>query len=105
MCCRLRLDLRELRKKSGGYAAHFLNGTGTEMHTGKKVTHLPTGETWPAIKKDIVFTMQREKIKTAYAVSPDFTGRKPLQVTYSGGKSKIILPKELLKSYTIVHME
>ena len=49
--------------------------------------------------------MQREKIKTAYAVSPDFTGRKPLQVTYSGGKSKIILPKELLKSYTIVHME
>ena len=63
------------------------------------------GEAWPSLNADIVFTLRDSGIEKAYAVSPDFEGRKTLKVEKVDGQTRIMLPKELLKAYTIVYME
>ena len=93
------------RRKSGGYVAHFLNATGTELEKGENIINGLHKEAWPALNEDITFTLRDGNVKNAYAVSPDFAGQKPLTVKKVGGKAEITLPKELLKAYTIVCME
>lgn len=93
------------RNPSGGYIAHFLNASGTELAKGEKIIGGLHKEPWPALSEDITFTLRDGKGKSAYAVSPDFAGRKPLTVRSTGEKAEIILPKELLKAYTIVYIE
>ena len=91
--------------KSGGYVAHFLNGTGTELEKGQMITGGLHKEAWPALNADITFTLRDSSVKKAYAVSPDFAGRIPLAVKNVGGKSEVTLPKGLLKAYAIVYIE
>jgi len=101
-----RLVLSELyRDKDGLYAAHFLNTTGTENVKLGEVVRGIKGEVWPAIMEDVVFTMRDGNVKTAYAVSPDFAGRKELEIKHVGSQAEITLPKELLKAYTIVYIK
>jgi len=101
-----RLVYTELyRRKSGkGYVAHFLNGTGTELAYGDKVTSAPKGDAWPAIKSDITFVLPDGNIKSAYAVSPDFSGRLDLPLERKKDLTTVTLKKELLKSYTVVFL-
>ena len=85
--------------------AHFLNAAGTELAKGQMIINGLHKEAWPALDEDITFTLRDGNVQSAYAVSPDFAGRKPLTVKKVGGKAEITLPKELLKAYTIVCME
>ena len=62
-------------------------------------------EAWPALKEDIMFSLRDGNVKSAYAVSPDFEGHKPLKLKKVGERTEITLPKELLKAYTIVYVE
>ena len=92
-------------RKSGGYAAHFLNATGTELEKGQMITGGLHGETWPALNEDITFALRDCNVQKAYAVSPDFIGHKSLVVKKNEGNAEITLPKEFLKAYTIVYIE
>ena len=52
-----------------------------------------------------MFSLRDGNVKSAYAVSPDFEGHKPLKLKKVGERTEITLPKELLKAYTIVYVE
>ena len=88
---------------------HFLNGLGTNnLAYGEVMTDKIKGDPFPAITKDITFTLEKPlfTIGKVYAVSPDFQGRKELKSqTLADGSVKAVLPKELLKIYTIVILE
>ena len=92
-------------RKTGGYVAHFLNATGTELEKGQMIIGGLHKEAWPALKEDIMFSLRDGNVKSAYAVSPDFEGHKPLKLKKVGERTEITLPKELLKAYTIVYVE
>ena len=101
-----RLVLGELYyQKSGGYIAHFLNASGTELEKGETVPNGTKEEAWPALKEDVVFTLRDGKVSSAYAVSPDFKGRKTLKVEKVDGQSRITLPKEFMRAYSIVYIK
>ena len=88
---------------------HFLNGLGTNnLAYGEVMTDKIKGDPFPAITRDITFTLEKPlfAIGKVYAVSPDFKGRKELKSqTLADGSVKAVLPKELLKIYTIVILE
>ena len=88
---------------------HFLNGQGTSSLGPQEVmTADIKGDPFPPITRDITFTLEKTPfaIGKVYAVSPDFAGRKALpSQTLDNGNVKVILPKELLKIYTIVILE
>ena len=84
---------------------HFLNGTGANMKAGEILTDRAPQDPYPALTEDIVFTVPGN-YRSAAAASPDFVGRKSLVLKKNGdGCVTVTLPKELLKAYTIVHME
>lgn len=83
---------------------HFLNATGSKFKLGEKVPAVLSGDIFPKLKKDIVFTIPGN-FKRARAASPDFAGYKDLQCKQQNGALQVILPKELLKVYTVVHVE
>jgi hypothetical protein len=60
---------------------------------------------YPALQKDITFTLKGVKNGQVIAYSPDFAGGKVLKSTYSNGDLSVTLPKELLKTYTLIHVE
>ncbi|MBQ7179017.1 MAG: beta-galactosidase trimerization domain-containing protein, partial [Victivallales bacterium] len=92
-------------RNSGGYVAHFLNATGTELEKGQMLIGGLHKDAWPTLNEDVTFIIRDSSVKKAYAVSPDFAGRKPLAVKNVVGKSEVTLPKEFLKAYAIVHIE
>ena len=92
----------ELYRQGDAYVAHFLNGQGATLKKGDPVQYDPPGDPWPPIAGDITFTLAAPKASEAYAVSPDFAGRKPLKLTRSGANVTVTLPKALLKAYTVV---
>ena len=62
---------------------------------------------FPAIERDISFTIKSAKPAKVVAISPDFPDEKPLQFSCdaSRGTVSVVLPKELLKAYTIVRID
>lgn len=91
------------REKNGTLVAHFLNATGSYMKVGEKLTPYAPNPAFPALEKDITFTLPMEKCKSAVAVSPDYAEIRKLAVTENGdGTVSIVLPKDSLKAYTLV---
>jgi hypothetical protein len=82
---------------------HFLNATNWELTPGTTITYDIGKNPFPAVE-DIVFEVPY-KVKNAYAVSPDYAGRKALKVEAVNGKSRITLAGNLLKVYTLVYLE
>ena len=69
------------------------------------MTPQPPKVPYPALTEDVVFTVPG-KWREAVAVSPDFAGRKPLELRSAGEQGvTVTLPKELLKTYTIVRLK
>ncbi len=98
--------LTGLFKVNGKIAVHFLNATGSNLKDGEVIAFDWKGPVFPPLARDITFAVFTDKATRAYAVSPDFEGRKPLQITpVSQGKFQIHLPKQHLKAYTIVYVE
>ena len=91
-----------LYRQGDAIAVHFLNGTGANYKKDDVMTFDNPEPPWPALPEDITFTLPCAKAARVYAVSPDFSGQKPLRFALSEGKLSVTLPKELLKAYTIV---
>ena len=83
---------------------HFLNAAGSRYKVGEIIPAVLKGDIFPQLEKDIVFTMPGN-FKKARAASPDFEGFKDLPCKQQDGGLQVTLPKELLKVYTIVHLE
>ncbi|MBE6366741.1 MAG: hypothetical protein E7052_02375 [Lentisphaerae bacterium] len=84
-------------------AVHFLNGMGAHLKKGEPLPMSLPKVPFPPLKKDITFTIPAENVQSVYAVSPDFDGRKPLSFKANSDQTvTIVLPKDLLKAYTIV---
>jgi len=84
---------------------HFFNATGVTVKGGDKVDPLAPALPYPALTEDISFTLKAVKNGKVIAYSPDFTGGKVLESTYSNGDLTVKLPKELLKVYTLIHIQ
>jgi len=94
-----------LFQQPDGCYAHFLNAGGSNYKKGDLVTFNFPKEPFPMLKKDIVFTLHDLKVNIAEAASPDFSGWKKLPLEKDAqGRSKVTLPKELLKIYTVVRL-
>lgn len=84
---------------------HLLNGMAGGMKKGEKGTVKFKGHPFPALKKDISITVPCFGKKGVFAVSPDFKGRKKLAAGYNAdGTVTVVLPKELLKGYTLIRI-
>jgi hypothetical protein len=89
----------------GKLAIHFLNATGSHLKPGETIPTAMKTPVFPPLANDITFAVARKATK-AYAVSPDYDGKRALECKpLPGGKTQIRLPKELLKAYTIVYIE
>jgi len=84
---------------------HWLNGTGFDMKSGDVLGNYAPALPYPAMAKDITFTLPGT-FTCARAVSPDFAGSKPLKMVQNKNNTvTVTLPKELLKTYTIVRLK
>ncbi|MBR4676123.1 MAG: hypothetical protein IKP00_16820 [Victivallales bacterium] len=85
---------------------HLLNGLGTgNSEVAQNVSSAPNNA-FPPMTDDIHFTLSIGGVTSAYAVSPDFEGRIPLHLTRNhDNQISFVLPKKLLKIYTIVRFE
>jgi len=91
------------READGTLVAHFLNATGCDdLKVGERCTFDSPKVPFPALEKDIVFTVPGGEAATAY--SPDFAfGGRPLATRRNAdGTLTVTLPKELLKGYALV---
>jgi len=88
-----------------GDILHFLNASGGNPACGQVIPAKSPKVPFPALARDITVSLPAMAVKEAYAVSPDFPGRKALTVKQENGKLTLTLPKELLKAYTIVRLK
>ena len=84
---------------------HFFNATGVTVKGGDKVDPLAPRVPYPALQEDITFTLNDVKNGKVTAYSPDFEGGKELKSSYENGKLTVTLPKELIKVYTLIHVQ
>lgn len=93
------------READGTLVVHFLNGTGCDLKPGEKVTAAAPKNPFPALEKDVAFTVRGGTAATAY--SPDFTfgGRELVVRRNADGTLTVTLPKEFMKAYTLVRIK
>ncbi|MBE6368684.1 MAG: hypothetical protein E7056_00800 [Lentisphaerae bacterium] len=83
---------------------HLLNATGSKIKNGEKIRFDIGKNPFPVVQ-DLELQVNSGKYGRAYAVSPDFAGKRDLKVEKNGNTLKIKLPAELLKVYTIIYVE
>ncbi|MBE6367176.1 MAG: hypothetical protein E7052_04620 [Lentisphaerae bacterium] len=85
---------------------HLFNATGVHIKAGEKLDPKAPAIPYPAIAEDMSFTLKLPAAPaevTAY--SPDFAGGKALAASFRDGQLQVKLPRELLKSYTLIHVK
>lgn len=94
------------READGTRVVHFLNSTGAPEPVPGEVPSKTTPEmAFPPPDEDLVVTFPAEGAKTAVATSPDFAGERPLSVAETAnGRLSFVLPRGLLKVYTLVRV-
>ena len=92
----------ELYRQGDAFVAHFLNGQAETPKPGEILRTEPVGAPWPPCPQEIRFTLAAPQAREAYAVSPDFAGRQPLKITRDGAAVTVVLPRGLLRAYTLV---
>ena len=93
------------REKDGATVVHFLNATGRDIAVGEKMKPDAPKDPFPALEKDVVFTIVGGKSATAYSPDFGFGGRSLAARRNADGTLTVTLPKELLKAYTIVRIK
>lgn len=94
------------REKDGTLVIHFLNATGVHNVPWENLTSEAPNPAFPALAKDIVFTLPKGSGSAAVATSPDFAGEKPLAaVRQTDGSLTVTLPNELLKAYVLIRVK
>ena len=89
--------------QDGKFVVHFLNAVNSMPKVGTVVGFYTDKTAFPALG-DMSFTVPF-KVKNAYAVSPEFAGRKALKIESAKSGSKITLPTGTMKVYSIVYLE
>ena len=84
---------------------HLLNASGKTVKPGEIMKHGAPKVPFPPMDKPIAISVRKVNVKNVYAVSPDFKGRQPLSFQQEGENCRVVLPKELLKAYTLVFFE
>lgn len=93
------------REKSGALAIHFLNLTGVKHTVGQVLDSSAPDPAFPPLARDIVFTVPGAAACRAEAVSPDFTGARPLSSQANAdGSLTVTLPRDLLSVYTLIRI-
>ncbi len=85
------------------FVLHFLNAQNAQGEFGKEIKFSIGENPFPEVE-DMSFAVPF-KIKKAYAVSPDFAGKKELKFMNKGARSIVTLPGKMLKVYTLVYLE
>jgi Beta-galactosidase trimerisation domain len=94
-------------KKS--YLLNLLNATGGPALNLKKGDCIPGWSTlmkhpFPALKKDIIIDL-KEPVNSAYVVSPDYKGKRPVKLEkQANGYTRITLNKNDLQVYSIIYL-
>ena len=83
---------------------NLLNATGVHVDAGAKIpAAMPVD--WGRVEAPIVFRVRLDGLVEAYAVSPDFEGRRPVAFREAGrGVWEVAVEPEQLKHYTAVHL-
>ncbi len=90
--------------RDGKLAAHFLNATKSVYPKGKILPSVPPENVFEPIRSAMSFTVKHPGRK-AYAVSPEFSGRKNLELKRKGDMAQITIPAGTLGGYMIVYVE
>ena len=85
------------------FIVHFLNAVNSMPAVGKTIGFYLDDSAFPALK-DFTFTVPF-KVSKAYAVSPEFEGKKNLKVEAVKAGSKITVPAGTMKVYSMVYLE
>ncbi|MBE6368931.1 MAG: hypothetical protein E7056_02075 [Lentisphaerae bacterium] len=99
--------LTTLYKNGNRWSIHLLNTRNNLLPKGEIVTYGVPADAFPPLEKDAVITLfDLEDVKQVRAVSPDFAGARNLEFKKnSTGGITLTLPVELLKVYTIIHID
>ncbi len=96
------------QRKNGNTSTmvHLLNATGVNIKPGELVKSNPPLPSYPMVDRDIAFMIKcNHEIKDAYAVSPDFQGRKRVGfVKDMDGFLRVTIAPELIKTYVIIFL-
>lgn len=85
---------------------HLLNGSGISMKPGTLINSATPAGSWTALSRPVVLDVKTMTGKKAYAVSPDFSGRRSVEAKRLDADTvRISIPPELLTRYTIVYLE
>ena len=89
--------------QDNNFILHFLNAVNSMPQAGTVVGYYTDKTAFP--KLDAMSFTVPFKVKKAYAVSPEFAGKKDLQVMNKGVRSIVSIPSGLFKVYTLVYLE
>ena len=85
-------------EQDGALYLHLLNAVDSMPKAGTVVTAQLPRDAFPPLTQDLAIRFRGREVKEAYAVSPEWEGRRPLKVE----AGKVVLPKEMFKIYLIV---
>ena len=93
------------RERNGDVVIHFLNAAGGEPPVGVEAPPATPDPPFPPLGRDISFTVRAGQDVVVTAVSPDFAGVRTLDsVRHGDGRITVVLPKSLIKAYTLVRL-
>ncbi|MBE6380779.1 MAG: hypothetical protein E7047_07605 [Lentisphaerae bacterium] len=101
------LVLTSIYKQDNSLYCHFFNATLGPVKKGEVIPFGVPDPAFPALEKDITFTIKSAQPARVVAISPDFDGEKALSTSYDAARNalSVTLNKELLKAYTIVRID
>ena len=101
------LVLTSIFRQDNSLFCHFFNATLGPVPYGEMVPYGVPDPAFPPLANDIDFTIKSAKPVKVVAVSPDFSGEKELKFDYDADTQllHVVLPKELLKAYTLVRID
>ncbi|MBE6370020.1 MAG: hypothetical protein E7056_07680 [Lentisphaerae bacterium] len=94
------------RTKDNKIAVHMLNATKSNYKPGDKIPSVTPENAYEPLDKAMSFVMPvTGEVKSVYACSPDFEGKKLLPFTVSNNAVKVSIPAGTLQCYMIVYIE
>lgn len=93
------------REKSGALAIHLLNLTGVRHALGQVLDTSAPDPAFPQLERDIVFTVPCAASCGASAVSPEFSGTRPLMShANADGSLTVTIPRSDLGGYMLIRI-
>ena len=93
------------RESDGALVAQFLNLTGVNNQPGETVTPHAPKVAFPKLAEDVEIVLAAPRGVKAVATSPDFSGKRELEVVAEAAdRVRVVIPKELLSAYVCVRL-